>query len=362
MKSKKSKKKVEVLPKQGIEKEKKGSKSKSSSDGLKYADVIDASVTSGESPGVIVALEKDGIEEPKDTAVEVSGAEYQPAFSGLKRYLEDISKYPLLTPEEEFELATKLKQTGDIQAAKRMVSANLRLVVKIAMEYRNAYQNVLDLIQEGNIGLMKAVSRFDPTKGAKLSYYASWWIRSYILKYILDNFRLVRVGTTQAQKKLFFHLMREKERLEAQGIHAGPKLLADRLHVREKDIIEMEQRIGSSSSEMSLDQPVYGSEDSSRVTTQLDLLEGHDDSADTSLEAEQLKQILQEHIDEFKKTLSDKELAIFEERLYSENPKTLQEVADLFGLTRERVRQIESKVIEKLQAFYRIKGIMVDSR
>src|SRR6185295_5011829 len=142
----------------------------------------------------------------------------------LKRYLEEVKRYPLLEPNKEFELAVKLKEQGDMNAAKTLVSANLRLVVKIAFEYRTYYSNLLDLIQEGNIGLMKAVSKFDPTKGARLGYYASWWIRSYILKYLLDNFRLVKVGTTQAQKKLFYHLMREKERLEAQGLLAGPKL------------------------------------------------------------------------------------------------------------------------------------------
>ncbi len=131
----------------------------------------------------------------------------------LKQYIRDISKYSLLSPDEEYKLAIQLKSTGDVEAARKLVTANLRLVVKIAMEYRSTYQNVMDLIQEGNVGLMKAVSKFDPSKGAKLSYYASWWIKSYILKYILDNFRLVRVGTTQAQKKLFFHLMKEKERL-----------------------------------------------------------------------------------------------------------------------------------------------------
>ncbi|HRK02568.1 MAG TPA: sigma-70 family RNA polymerase sigma factor, partial [Oligoflexia bacterium] len=154
-----------------------------------------------------------------------------PHLDPFKHYLRDVSKYPLLSPEDEFALAVKLRDTGDIDAAKRLVQANLRLVVKIAMEYRSAYQNILDLVQEGNVGLMKAVSKYDPSKGARLGYYASWWIRSYILKYILDNFRQVRVGTTAAQKKLFFHLMREKERLEAQGLEAGPKLLAEKLNV-----------------------------------------------------------------------------------------------------------------------------------
>jgi RNA polymerase sigma-32 factor len=271
----------------------------------------------------------------------------------LKRYLEEVSRYPLLSPEEEFDLALKLKNSGDLAAAKRMVSANLRLVVKIAMEYRNAYQNVMDLIQEGNLGLMKAVGKFDPTKGAKLSYYASWWIRSYILKYILDNFRLVKVGTTQAQKKLFFHLMREKERLEAQGLDPSPKLLADKLHVKEGEVIEMEQRLGSRGAEMSLDQPIGGGSEDDGKASFLDLLSDHGTSADQSLEEDELKRILIKKLPEFEKTLKEKEQAIFKERLMSEEPKTLQEVADKFGLTRERARQIEVQVIQKLKTFFK---------
>ncbi|MBI3554955.1 MAG: RNA polymerase factor sigma-32 [Deltaproteobacteria bacterium] len=270
----------------------------------------------------------------------------------LKRYLEEVSRYELLTPQEEFELASRLKDTGDLEAARRMVRANLRLVVKIAMEYRSAYQNVLDLIQEGNIGLMKAVSKFDPAKGAKLSYYAGWWIRSYILKYILDNFRLVKVGTTQAQKKLFFQLMREKERLEAQGIHAGPKLLAANLDVRERDVVEMEQRLSSRGAEMSLNNPLESNGDGPSVT-HLDMLADLGAGADSQLEQEELKDILKSRLEEFAKTLKEKELAVFRERLTSDQPKTLQEVADQFGLTRERARQIEAQVVDKLRDYYK---------
>ncbi|MEW6056864.1 MAG: RNA polymerase factor sigma-32 [Bdellovibrionota bacterium] len=271
----------------------------------------------------------------------------------LKQYLAEVSKYALLTPEEEFALAVRLKETGDLEAARRLVSANLRLVVKIAMEYRSAYQNVMDLIQEGNVGLMKAVSKFDPSKGAKLSYYASWWIRSYILKYILDNFRLVRLGTTQAQKKLFFHLMREKDRLEAQGFQVGPKLLADRLQVREQDVVEMQQRLSGRGAEMSLNQPVGAENEGENRTTHQDLLPDGAAAPDDQFEQTELKQIIKEHLDDFAKTLKEKELAVFQERLAAEQPKTLQEVADLFGLTRERARQIEVRVIEKLREYYK---------
>jgi RNA polymerase sigma-32 factor len=221
--------------------------------------------------------------------------------------------------------------------------------VKIAFEYRSIYSNVLDLIQEGNIGLMKAVSKFDPTKGARLGYYSSWWIRSYILKYLLDNFRLVRVGTTQAQKKLFYHLMREKERLEAQGLLAGPKLLAEKLNVREKDVVEMEQRLSGHGAEMSLDTPIDAGGE--KKTTHQELLPDHREAADETLARAELLQILKERLPEFEKLLNEKERRLLHERILSEEPKTLQEVADQYGLTRERARQIEAKMILKLRAF-----------
>jgi len=263
----------------------------------------------------------------------------------LMKYLHELRKYPVLSPEEQQEMAQKFRETGDLEIAKRLVTTNLRLVVKIALEYKSAYNNVLDLIQEGNVGLMKAVSNYDPYKGTRLSYYASWWIRSYILKFLLDNFRLVKVGTTQAQKKLFYNLMREKDKLEAQGIQAGPKLLADNLNVREKDVKEMSLRLSAKGGEFSIDQPM--GEDDSRSPR--DALVDPTELADESLARRQLKDILADHISEFVGSLNEKERMVFQERLMNDEPKTLQEVADLFGITRERARQIEVKVIEKLR-------------
>ncbi len=274
-----------------------------------------------------------------------------PSNDPLKRYLQEMKNYPLLDPQEEYALAIRLKDHGDLSAAKALITANLRLVVKIAFEYRNFYSNVLDLIQEGNIGLMKAVSKFDPTQGTRLGYYASWWIRSYVLKYLLDNFRLVKVGTTQAQKKLFYHLMREKEKLEAQGLVAGPKLLAEKLNVREKDVIEMGQRLSGRGAETSLEAPAYT--DAENQTSHKDLLVDGKESADEVLGRQELIQILKQQLPEFQKQLNDKERRILSDRLLAEEPKTLQEVADLYGLTRERARQIEAKVIDKLREFLR---------
>ena len=267
----------------------------------------------------------------------------------LRRYLDELRRHPLLDPEEEFRLATRLIQQGDLDAARRLVQANLRLVVKIALEYRSMYSNLLDLIQEGNIGLMKAVSKFDPTKGARLGYYSSWWIRSYILKYLLDNFRLVKIGTTQAQKKLFYHLVREKERLEAQGLLAGPKLLAEKLNVREKDVIEMEQRLSGRGAEMSLDTPIDS--EGGSMDTHRDRVADTHEGADDALARGELLGLLHEQLPAFQKELNEKELRILQDRLLAEEPKTLQEVADLYGLTRERARQIEAKVLTKLREF-----------
>lgn len=272
------------------------------------------------------------------------------SFDPLRRYLDEIRRYQLLEPEEEFQLATRLKEQGDLSAAKILVSANLRLVVKIAMEYRSIYSNLLDLIQEGNIGLMKAVSKFDPTKGARLGYYASWWIRSYILKYILDNFRLVKVGTTQAQKKLFYHLMREKERLEAQGLLAGPKLLASKLDVSEKEVVEMQLRLSGRGAEMSLDAPV---DPEKGGPSHMELLSDDSSGADDQLAHQEMLDLLRAHLPRFEERLNEKERTILRERLLSEEPKTLQEIANRYGLTRERARQIEENMIKKLRDFLR---------
>jgi RNA polymerase sigma-32 factor len=266
----------------------------------------------------------------------------------LKRYLQEIKNSPVLTAEQEQALAVRMKEQGDVSAAKLLVSANLKNVVRIAYEYRSMYHNLLDLIQEGNIGLMKAVSKFDPTKGVRLGYYATWWIRSYILKYLLDNFRLVRVGTSHAQKKLFYHLMREKQRLEAQGIRAAPALIAQNLDVKEKDVIEMEQRLLSSGAEMSIDAPAPGNPDEPNRGLLATLVDSRE-SADLSLEREELLALLGRELPVFTESLNEKERMVLQARILSEEPKTLQEVADEFGLTRERVRQIESKLIEKLK-------------
>jgi len=290
-------------------------------------------------------------ENPAETLAGVSPHISSRASDPLRRYLDETRRYPLLSPEEETRLALRMRDQGDIHAAKALVQANLRLVVKIAMEYQSVYTNLLDLVQEGNIGLMKAVSKFDPAKNVKLGYYASWWIRSYILKYLLDNFRLVKIGTTQAQKKLFYHLMREKQRLEAQGLFAGPKLLAEKLEVREKDVVEMQQRLSGQGMELSLDQPLGHADDGSKTRSLGDVLVEPSESQEARLEREQWLALLDLHLPAFREELNSKELKLLDDRLLAEEPKTLQEIADKYGLTRERARQIEAKLLEKLRAF-----------
>lgn len=266
----------------------------------------------------------------------------------LKQYLNEISKHKLLSLEEERELTQKLHETGDIETAKKLVLANLRLVVKIAMEYRSAYKNVMDLIQEGNIGLMKAVSKYNPDKGAKLSYYSSWWIKSYILKFILDNFKLIKIGTTAEQKKLFYNLMKEKEKLQNQGIEPDIKLISQSLGVSEKSVAEMDLRLGTHGAEVSIDTPVGGEDSNSTLN---DFIEGADENLDESLAHKQGLKILEDNLDQFIKDLKPRDRDVFKKRLLSEVPPSLQSIADEYGVSRERIRQIESRLLDKLKVY-----------
>lgn len=269
----------------------------------------------------------------------------------LSLYLAEVGRHPLLTRDEEFDLAVRVHESGDPEAAARLITSNLRLVVKIAMEFQRAFINVMDLIQEGNIGLMQAVAKFDPFKGVKLSSYAAWWIKAYILRFILNNWRMVKIGTTQAQRKLFFSLQKEKDRLEAQGFAPTTKLLAERLDVSEKDVIEMDQRM--SRPDMSFDMPL--SDDT--YTTVGDQTASTDVRQDESLARAQMTDIYDQALADFEKTLKDKELIIYRQRMLTDEPRTLQEIGDEFGVTRERVRQIEARILGKLRKYFADRGI-----
>jgi RNA polymerase sigma-32 factor len=278
--------------------------------------------------------------------------------SPLQLYLQEIAVYPLLSPEEEFEYAKRHFDDEDISAAHRLVTSNLRLVVKIANDFRQAQLNFLDLIQEGNYGLMQAVKKYNPYKGVKLSSYAAWWIRAYILKYIMDNKSQVKIGTTAAQRKLFFNLRKEADRLLAEYDKVDTKLLADSLNVREKDVIEMQMRLNAP--DFSLDAPIGG--DGEEGAARGALIPSDASSVEDELAKLQLESIFGEHLAEFKKTLSGRDLEIFDDRIINEQPLTLQQIGDKYAISRERARQIEARIIKRLKDFVQDKGIIdVDS-
>lgn len=266
-------------------------------------------------------------------------------FDPLQRYLAEIRRYPLLSREEEHRLAVEYKEFGNIEAAYKLVTSNLRLVVMIAREYQRAFSNLLDLIQEGTIGVMEAVKNFDPYRGIRFPSYAVWWIRAYIIRYIMHDWRMVKIGTTQAQRKLFFNLRKEKEKLEAEGFTPGPKLLAQRLNVKEGEVVEMEQRLFNR--DLSTDVPVGDDGEA----TLLDFLPDNKETPEERFAEAEYRRALREKIEEFAGTLKDKELVIFRERLLNEEPLTLREIGERYGISRERVRQIEEKVKKKLKEY-----------
>lgn len=274
-------------------------------------------------------------------------------LSPLQLYLRELAKYPLLSPSEEYELAVKHYEDGDINAAHKLITSNLRLVVKIANEFRKAEINLLDLVQEGNTGLMQAVKKYNPYKGVKLSSYSAWWIKAYILKFLLDNESQVKIATTASQRKLYYNLQSETEKLLQQYDHVDPKLIADNLKVSEKDVIEMQKRLGSR--DVSLDAPI--SNETGSAVSRGDLTpDDRVESIEEILADEEIKALFSGYLAEFKSMLEGRELELFESRLESESPLTLQELGNKFGVSRERARQIEAKIIKKLKQFVLEKG------
>ena len=314
-----------------------------------------ADATGGPDAEVLGELEQVTDEELEAIARDVSRSRAAPEGTTalakrdpLAAYMSEVRRYPLLTREEEHELAVKWFQDGDRDAARQLVTSNLRLVVKIAHEYRRAYQNLLDLVQEGNVGLVKAVEKFDPYRGTKLSTYSGWWIRAYILKYILNNWRLVKIGTTQNQRKLFFNLRKQREALVAAGIEPTPERIAKELDVSPREVVEMERRMAAP--DLSLDAPL-SSDDGDGTRTRLDLIE--DDFADPedNIDAVHFKDLLDAKLRTFGATLQDRELEIFRDRLVADEPVTLQELGDRWGVSRERARQIEKRMVIRLREY-----------
>jgi len=271
----------------------------------------------------------------------------------LSRYMAELAKHPPISREEEHALAVRWRELGDVEAARRLVLSNLRLVVKIAMEYRRAWANTLDLIQEGNLGLLQATHRFDPGAGVKLASYAAYWIRAYILKYILDNIRIVRLGKTRAERKLFFRMNKERRELERRGFEVEPKLLAERLDVSEGDVIDMEQRLADG--EVSLNAPVRRGETGTEIG---DLVSGGVASAEEQVGDAEMRAVFLQRVREFAEGLDERERRILDERILAEEPRTLQELGQAFGVTRERVRQLEARLVARLSEH--LKDHMID--
>ena len=295
--------------------------------------------------GLVALIEPEPLphDEDKEEKTDTALAPYDP----LQRYLTEIRRYPLLTLEEEHDLAVRYKEHGDIEAAYRLVTGNLRLVVMFARRYERAVHNLLDLIQEGSIGLMEAVRNFDPYRGVRFPSYAVWWVRAYIIRYLMNNWRMVKLGTTQAQRKLFFNLQREKERLEAEGFFPAPKLIAQQLGVKEEEVVEMEQRM--SARDLSLDTPIDSEEEDG--SSLIDFIADKQTNAEETVAVAEYRALIREKMVAFAQTLKGKEDVIFRTRLLAEEPVTLQEIGDQYGISRERIRQLESRLKKKLKDF-----------
>jgi RNA polymerase sigma-32 factor len=264
--------------------------------------------------------------------------------NSLESYLIQINQFLLLTKEDEFQLAVRYRKYNDIEAAHRLITSNLRFVVKVAFEYKSYGIKLLDLIQEGNIGLMMAVKKFDPYKGYRFISYAIWWIRAYIQNFIIKTWSLVKIGTTQAQKKLFYKIGKVRKALEAdQENEKKYEHLANDLDVSKEDIIEMEQRM--SSRDLSLDAPF----DEGHELTHLDLLQEDSPNQEETLAREEEKKIREREVLNAMKRLNEKEVYVIKNRIMADSPLTLQEIGNHLKLSRERVRQIESEALKKLR-------------
>lgn len=260
-------------------------------------------------------------------------------------YLAEIRKYPLLTREQEYELAVRYRETGDPKAAELLVTSNLRFVVKIAAEYSRFGAKLIDLIQEGNVGLMHAVREFNPYKGVRLITYAVWWIRGYIQEYLMRQYSVVRIGTTQNQRKLFYRLQKERDALDSMGQEPTVALLAGRLGVSEEEVETMQKRL--SGRDVSLNQPIDNEGNS--VSSLLDFSPSEEEPVDEALGHLEEISVLRENIEKIRDSLNEKETFILENRLLADEPMTLQEIGEHYGVTREAVRQLEARLIGKIR-------------
>ena len=268
-----------------------------------------------------------------------------PVVTGtLDLYINEINRFTLLTPEEEFKLAVRLKKYNDMEAAEKLIVSNLRFVVKIAHEYRNYGFKLADLIQEGNIGLIHAVKKFDPYKGYRLISYAVWWIRAYIQNYLIKSWSIVKIGTTQAQRKLFFKLSQAKKQLESIS-KTKPEFaeIASSLGVKGSEVAEMDLRMGSR--DVSLHEFIGDDGENSHI----DFLAFEGENQEVSLIKNEERSLVKQNITAALATLNEREAYIILNRVMADNPETLQEIGDKYNITRERARQIEKQALKKIQ-------------
>ena len=285
-------------------------------------------------------LPPESVQAQKTDAAPESGLIPQDA---LAKYMAEVGKYPLLTREEENALAVRYYEYGDREAAEKLVTSNLRFVIKVAMEYSKFGAKVIDLVQEGNVGLMQAVREFNPYKGVRLITYAVWWIRGQIQEYLMRHYSMVRIGTTAKQRKLFYQLQRERDKLERMGLDAGIKQLSGRLGIPEEEVSDMSNRVFQR--DVSLDAPTLNENG-----TMMDLQE--DVSVDDPIEAVALKENLHQlgdSIETLRPDLNQRELFVLDNRLLSDEPLTLQEIGNRYGITREAARQMEARLLKKIR-------------
>jgi RNA polymerase sigma-32 factor len=284
--------------------------------------------------------------EDKKTRFQKTDKTCRVSLNSLQLYFREINQFELITPEEQRELAIRALESDDKAAAQKLITSNLKLVVKIAKDFQDyGSRNLMDLIQEGNLGLLQAVKHYDPHRGTRFSYYAAFWIKAYILKFIMDTWSLVRIGTSYAQRKLFFNLNKERQRLIAQGINPKPSLLADKFEVTQKDVIEMGVRLAQR--EISVDAPLSDAQDGHYS----DKIPDPAKNAEQCLVEEDSYNHLLDKIMRFRTTLSQRDAFIFDHRIMAEPPLKLQELGDMYGISKERVRQIQDKICDGIKDF-----------
>ncbi|MEL6187054.1 MAG: sigma-70 family RNA polymerase sigma factor, partial [Myxococcota bacterium] len=326
---------AEVLPPEPKPKRRKARAASSSSDDDDDTIVVDVGVGSNSGP-TLPTLPTRGT---------TSSVATRPRSSALDAFLSEMGKYPVLSSEEEKELTMAYYERQDPSAARKLVVHNLRLVVKMAYRYRRAWASVLDLIQEGNVGLVEAVQRFDPFKGAKFSTYATFWIRAYMLRYLLENSRTVRISRTRVGRKLFFQLSRERAKLRAMGIEPGPKLLAERLGVDQGELEDVVKHMDQA--EVRLDAPIG---DDGSTGTVLDTMSAETQSPEVEAFKSEFASAVSTALDSFAATLTDeREKMAWEEHLMSDDPVSLSELGSRFGVTKQRMGQIVSGMRKRLK-------------